>query len=181
MQRWMILVLAGVLTAAVAFVALKSRPTTPAAPVTSAAPPSSASAAQTAPAVEPPKDEGSLGDFPDTDEARRPAVPLPENAPKEVGFGVVLFTYAGAEFAPKTARSKAQALDLAKQAVPFAQQNFQEAVKRGDPGSTDDAGHIPRGVLEPHVEYALFTLEKSAVYGEPLDTPRGYWIVRRRD
>ena len=62
-----------------------------------------------------------------------------------------------------------------------AQQDFAEAVKKGDRGSTTDAGRIPRGVLEPYLEYVLFTLEKAKVHPEPLDTPRGYWIVRRTD
>jgi hypothetical protein len=34
-------------------------------------------------------------------------------------------------------------------------------------------------VLEPVVEYLLFTLPKGEVYPEPIDTPRGYWIIRR--
>jgi hypothetical protein len=38
-----------------------------------------------------------------------------------------------------------------------------------------------RGILEPAVEYLLFTLPKGTVYAEPIDTPRGYWIVRRID
>jgi parvulin-like peptidyl-prolyl isomerase len=42
----------------------------------------------------------------------------------------------------------------------------------------DDAGTIPRGVLEPTVEYALFTLKPGDV-SDPIDTPRGFWIVRR--
>jgi hypothetical protein len=40
---------------------------------------------------------------------------------------------------------------------------------------------MPRGVLEPGVEYVLFTLKKGEVYGEPIDTPRGYWILRRSE
>jgi hypothetical protein len=58
--------------------------------------------------------------------------------------------------------------------------DFDEAVKKGDHGSMADAGSIPRGVLEPALEYALFTLKKGEVYGEPLDAPRGYWVIRRR-
>ena len=44
-----------------------------------------------------------------------------------------------------------------------------------------DAGHVPRDVLEPAVEYLLFTLPKKELCPEPIDTPRGYWIVRRND
>jgi len=38
---------------------------------------------------------------------------------------------------------------------------------------------IPRGVLEPSVEYAVFTLAPGELAAEPLDTPRGFWVVRR--
>jgi hypothetical protein len=34
-------------------------------------------------------------------------------------------------------------------------------------------------VLEPPIEYLLFTLEKGAMHPEPVDTPRGYWLIRR--
>jgi hypothetical protein len=34
------------------------------------------------------------------------------------------------------------------------------------------------GILEPAPEYVLFTLGVGAV-GGPVDTPRGYWIVKR--
>jgi parvulin-like peptidyl-prolyl isomerase len=64
--------------------------------------------------------------------------------------------------------------------LPEAQTNFDEAVKKGDRGSMADVGSMPQGVLEPTLEYALFTLKKGEVSAEPLDSPRGYWIVRRR-
>jgi hypothetical protein len=54
-------------------------------------------------------------------------------------------------------------------------------VTRGDRGSTANAGRIPRGVLEPAPEYVLFTLPKGEVSPTPVDTPRGYWVVRRND
>jgi parvulin-like peptidyl-prolyl isomerase len=107
------------------------------------------------------------------------AVDLPPGAPKSVGFGVVLVTYAGVQFAPERARTKNEAKALAAQLLETAKGDFAAAVKKGDRGSTEDAGHIPRGVLEPAIEKALFTLGKGEVHGEPLDTPRGYWIVRR--
>ncbi len=106
---------------------------------------------------------------------------LPPGAPKTVGFGVILVTYSGVQFAPDKARTKQQARDLARELLEVAKKDFSEAVKKGDRGSTADAGHIPRGVLEPPVERALFSLEKGAVHDEPLETPRGYWIVRRND
>lgn len=104
---------------------------------------------------------------------------LPGDAPRSVSFGVVLVTYRGAEHAPSTARQKSEALDLAKRLVVDAKANFEDAVKKGDPGSNADAGSVPRGVLEPVLEYVLFTMKKGEVYSDPLDTPRGYWVVRR--
>jgi hypothetical protein len=35
-----------------------------------------------------------------------------------------------------------------------------------------------RGILEPAPEYVLFMLEKDQV-SDPVDTPRGLWIVKR--
>jgi hypothetical protein len=116
-----------------------------------------------------------------------PSAPLPEGpelpatAPKSVSFGVVLLTYRGAEQAPSDARSKEAALARAKELVEPARKDFDDAVKKGDRGSTVQAGTMPRGVLEPSLEYVLFTLKKGEVYGEPVDTPRGYWILRRNE
>jgi parvulin-like peptidyl-prolyl isomerase len=107
--------------------------------------------------------------------------PLPADAPKAVHFGVVLVTYRGAEGSPSDARTKEAALAKAKELLPDAHRDFGEAVKKGDRGSTAQAGSMPRGVLEPGIEYVLFTLKKGEVYGEPIDTPRGYWILRRSD
>jgi parvulin-like peptidyl-prolyl isomerase len=104
---------------------------------------------------------------------------LPASAPSTVSFGVVLFTYAGAQAAPDSARTKEAAKQRAESAIEEAKRDFKAAVAKGDRGSTADAGRIPRGVLEPAVEYVLFTLEKGAVHSEPVDTPRGYWVVRR--
>jgi hypothetical protein len=111
----------------------------------------------------------------------QPAPELPDTAPDAVSFGVVLVTYRGAEEASETSRSKSDALKRAKELVPLAQSHFEDAVKQGDRGSVEDAGKLPRGVLEPQVEYVLFTLKKGEVYGEPIDTPRGYWVVRRNE
>jgi hypothetical protein len=106
---------------------------------------------------------------------------LPADAPKSVSFAVVLVSYRGAEGAPTDARDKAAALAKAKELLPDARRDFDEAVKKGDPGSTAHAGTMPRDVLEPGLEYVLFTLKKGEVYGEPVDTPRGYWILRRTE
>lgn len=104
--------------------------------------------------------------------------PLPGNAPKSVRLGVLLFHYRGAQFAPASARSKQEALDAAKAAVEPARRSFKAAVKTADPGSVEDAGRFARGVLEPSVEYDVFLLPPGSV-SEPIETPRGYWIVKR--
>lgn len=183
MQRWTSLVvglLAGVALVAAVYRAghhpgagpapsasLSAEPSSPA-----AAPSSSAGSADPAtPEVEPPSEWATDGGI----------QPLPANAPTSVSFGVLLFTYKGVQFAPKDARAKDEALALAKASVESAQKDFAEAVKKGDRGSTADAGKIPRGVLEPEIEQVLFTLPKATVHPEPLDTPRGYWVLRRNE
>jgi len=110
---------------------------------------------------------------------------LPADAPKSVVFGVVLVYYRGAQGqpgaprVPPTARSREAALELAKQLAELAKTDFKAAVGKGDkPGSMENAGRIPRGVLEPAPEYVLFSLAKGGV-SEPVDTPRGYWILTR--
>lgn len=108
-----------------------------------------------------------------------PVPPLPNDAPSKVGIAVILFTHAQAQLAGKHARSKKEAFRLAQEILPQARENFKEAVKHGDPGSTDDAGTVPRGVLEPALQYVVYTLEKGQVFPEPVDTPRGYWVVKR--
>jgi hypothetical protein len=106
--------------------------------------------------------------------------PLNEHAPREVTFGVIMITYAGAEAAPKNARTKADALELAKKLAVDAKTDFKGAVQRGDNGSSDNLGTMQRGVLEPAPEYALFSLPVGGV-SDVVDTPRGFWIVRRID
>jgi hypothetical protein len=111
-----------------------------------------------------------------------PVPQLPMNAPRQVRFGVVLVSYAGAQPSPAggrvPTRSRAEARALADKLVPTAQQDFHAAVQQGDAGSTDDIGHIKLGILEPAPEYVLFTLPEGGV-GGPVETPRGYWIVKR--
>ena len=106
---------------------------------------------------------------------------LPASAPARVGFGAVIFAYRGAQNAPSDARSKDEAKKKAVEAIELAQKDFAAAVAKGDKGSTTDAGRLPRGVIEPPIEYVLFTLEKGKVHPEPVDTPRGYWVVRRNE
>lgn len=106
---------------------------------------------------------------------------LPASAPARVGFGAVVFAYRGAQGAPSDARSKEDAKKKAAETLELAQKDFSAAVAKGDHGSTTDAGRVPRGVIEPPIEYVLFTLEKGKVHPEPIDTPRGYWVVRRNE
>jgi hypothetical protein len=109
------------------------------------------------------------------------APPLPDSAPQSVTFGVVQLGYDGAQFATKGARTKEQAKLKAQSLMELAQKDFEAAVQKGDRGSRSNIGRMHRGILEPAVEYLLFTLPKGTVYAEPIDTPRGYWIVRRID
>lgn len=102
---------------------------------------------------------------------------LPADAPRRVRFGVVLVQYRGAQRAPLASRSKAEALELANSLVGLARKDFAAAVAKGDEGSTDQAGWMPAGVLEPAPEYVLLTTEPGDV-GGPVDTPTGYWIVK---
>jgi PPIC-type PPIASE domain len=106
---------------------------------------------------------------------------LPASAPARVGFGAVVFTYRGAQGAPADARSKEEAKKRATESLELASKDFAAAVAKGDRGSTTDAGRLPRGVIEPPIEYVLFTLEKGKVHPEPVDTPKGYWVVRRNE
>lgn len=105
--------------------------------------------------------------------------PAPSST-KGVRFGVVLVVYAGAQGAPTSARSKADAQAMATRLAEQAKDDFKAAVNGGDQGSMADVGRIGRGVLEPEVESVLFRLEPGEVSGA-LDTPRGFWIVKRID
>jgi hypothetical protein len=106
--------------------------------------------------------------------------PLPPDAPKQVRIGVVLLVFAGNQGAPPGARPKSEALALAEKLAQDAKADFHAAVIRGDSGSTDDVGHIPRGILEGATEYIAFTLPVGST-SEPLEPPRGYWIIKRLD
>ena len=103
---------------------------------------------------------------------------MPTGAPRSVRLGVVLVQFAGAEGASSSARAKPDALDHAKQLAEQARTDWKAAVKAGDSGSSEDIGRIPRGVLDARTEVAVFSLSKDDI-SEPLETPRGYWIVKR--
>jgi parvulin-like peptidyl-prolyl isomerase len=107
-------------------------------------------------------------------------VPELEDAPKSITFGAVLIRYKGAQGAKPDTRSKADAKALADELLPLAKDTFDEAVKKGDKGSEADAGKMFRGILEPNIEYALFSLEPGHV-SDVIDTPRGFWIAKRID
>jgi len=117
-----------------------------------------------------------VGRFPDG----RLVPPLPDGSPKHVRLGIVLMAFAGAQGAPPNARPKREAADLATKLAQDAKTDFHAAVIRGDSGSSDDVGRLPRGILEPSVEYMVFTLPVGAV-SEPIETPRGYWIAKRTE
>ncbi len=103
---------------------------------------------------------------------------MPSGAPRSVRLGVVLVQFAGAEGASSSARAKPDALKHAVELAELAKTDWKGAVKAGDVGSSDDIGRIPRGVLEHNTELVVFSLEKDGI-SEPLETSKGYWIVRR--
>jgi hypothetical protein len=102
---------------------------------------------------------------------------LPSNTPKSMRFGVVLVQYRGAQRATVDTRSKSEALALASALAEIGKRDFRAAVDKGDPGSMEDAGTMPQGVLEPAPNYVLFSLSEGAV-GGPVDTPTGYWVMK---
>jgi hypothetical protein len=188
MQRWVTLLLGAAVVALAVLLAYKSTPEKPAGAADASAEASVADAGS-APTVSLGLDADvplllgdggglSLGDLPLFDDHGDAGTRLPDKAPRSVRFGVILVTHQGAQGAPATARPKKDALELATKLAADAKTDFSAAVRRGDSGSMTDAGRMPRGILEPNVEYALFTLPVGEV-SEPLETPRGYWVVKR--
>jgi PPIC-type PPIASE domain len=108
-----------------------------------------------------------------------PVPALPADAPKRVRLGVALFRFAGAEGSTPRDRSREAAESAAAEALKSAQEGFRRAIAKGDPGSNEDIGWIPRGVLEKRVEHAVFSLKAGELGGGPVETPRGFWVVRR--
>jgi hypothetical protein len=105
---------------------------------------------------------------------------LPSDAPRSVKLGVVLVQFAGAEGAPASARTKADARKLAVEVARQGKSDWKAAVRAGDSGSSEDIGRIPRGVLDNATEIAVFSL-KAGEISEPLETPRGFWVVKRNE
>ncbi len=107
---------------------------------------------------------------------------MPQDVPRQVRFGVVLVSYAGAQPSALSGRaatrSKQEAKTLADRIAETARQDFHAAVQQGDSGSSDDVGRVKLGILEPAPEYVLFTLPLDGGAGA-VDTPRGYWVVKR--
>jgi parvulin-like peptidyl-prolyl isomerase len=74
-------------------------------------------------------------------------------------------------------------VDARKHALELAEQgkvDWKAAVRAGDTGSSEDIGRIPRGVLDHALEVAVFSLAAGDI-SEPLETPRGYWVVKRAE
>ncbi|AKV01836.1 Peptidyl-prolyl cis-trans isomerase PpiD [Labilithrix luteola] len=147
--------------------------TASAAPVASAAPLASASAQAAAPA-------GDGGADLTLDSMMFDSGVMPSSAPRTVHLGVVLVQFTGAEGASSTARSKKEALEYARKLAEDAKTDFKHAVREGDSGSSEDIGKIPRGVLDPRTEVSVFSLAAGEM-SDVLETPRGYWIVKRID
>lgn len=108
-----------------------------------------------------------------------PVPALAEDAPQQVKLGVALFAYDGAQGVPPGSRSRDAALEQARLALQAGTAEFAKALEKADRGSRDDVGWVRRGILEKRVEYEVFRLEKGTLAPEPIDTPRGFWVVRR--
>lgn len=140
--------------------------------VTAAAPPEAEAGAGEA--LEPAPDAG-LGAF----SLSFDASDLPSSGgPRSVKVGVVLVQWQGAEGASTSTRSKTDALAKATELAAQAKAEFRRAVTQGDPGSAEDIGRIPRGTLDARTEAALFNMTAGDV-SDVIETPRGYWIVKR--
>lgn len=108
-----------------------------------------------------------------------PVPSLPADAPNKIRLGVALFRYAGAEGSSPKDRSRASALTAATEAQTLAQESFRRAIAKADPGSNEDIGWIRRGVLEKRVELETFRLKSGELASAPVETPRGFWVVKR--
>jgi hypothetical protein len=199
MQRWTGIVFAALFGAALALVVAKGGPKPPPtkapadAGTDGAKPTASASPSSGKPDAGEPADAGDApnGDDPPpvamelgTSDAGltlpngQVAPPLAAEAPKSVVFGAILVQYKGAQGAPTNAPPREQALERAKSLAEEAKKDFKATVSKGDKGSTENAGRMPRGMMEPAPEFLLFSLDKDGT-SDPVDTPRGYLILHR--
>jgi hypothetical protein len=106
------------------------------------------------------------------------AIPPTPGSSRQVRVGIVLVQYDGAQGAGPKARSKKDAQIIAQKLADEARADFRDAVQHGDTGSSDDIGHIQRGVLDAPTESVLFALPVGGV-SDVIDTPRGFWIAKR--
>jgi hypothetical protein len=199
MQKWTALLFAALVLGTIGVIvypAVRGASSPPAAPTDAGAPPpsdASPTAAATDAGTAEPTDaeapaEPAIGEGDTTATAPdaggtllpngEPPPAIAAEAPKSVVFGVILVQYKGAQGAPTNARTREEALGLAKGLAEEAKADFKAAVAKGDKGSMENAGRLPRGMLEPAPEYVLFNLPKGGV-SDPVDTPRGYWIIQR--
>lgn len=108
-----------------------------------------------------------------------PVPALSPSTPERIKLGIAIFRYKGTQGSSDSTRSRDAALALAQEAVKTGQEDFANAVKKGDRGSSDNIGWIDQRILERAVEYAVFSLEKGEISSEPIDTPRGFWVAKR--
>lgn len=108
-----------------------------------------------------------------------PVPALSPSTPERIKLGVAIFRYKGTQGSSDSTRSREAALALAEEAAKLAQDDFANAVKKGDRGSSENIGWMDQRVLERAVEYAVFSLEKGEISKAPIDTPRGFWVAKR--
>ncbi len=162
---------------------VREKPTTVAAAPSASAPapaePEPAPAPESTAAPEPAAPSPARASRFDFNDDGSPVAPLPASAPERVRLGVAIFAYSGAQGIPPGHRSAAAALDQARAAIAGSGGDFSKVLAKADTGSREDMGWFRRGILEKRVEQAVFSLDKGATSREPIDTPRGYWVVLR--
>ncbi len=87
-------------------------------------------------------------------------------------IGVVIYSFEQGK------RSKAMAKALADKSLQVAGTDFAAAVKAGDPDSDADYGTFAPHSFDPDVESAIVAIPPGQV-GGPIETSRGYWVVKR--
>ena len=107
-----------------------------------------------------------------------PVPDLPPGSPPTVRFGAFLIPYEGAEYAPKDAPTREQAQTRARELLKLARSDFELASEDAHAGGPD-LGRIHRGILEPALELALFSLKPGEIHPDPVDSPRGFWVLKR--